>query len=174
MQFSETQKTVFAMLTENTGTHFLDSGGTNGRMWQRNQGKSIQDFANEPEQSVNISNWVAANGNEYTEIERTVSVFHYLSQLELDDLCEPFNDIQDECNNWDADCEAYGVSREAWQMLIDECDPDIKIDRVWNTYNGESDLSQVLQGAWLEVFGEPYVLIQVHGGADVRGGYYNA
>lgn len=29
---------ICEMLTENTGKHFLDSGGANGRNWQRNQG----------------------------------------------------------------------------------------------------------------------------------------
>ena len=35
---------VYEMLTENTGTHFLDSGGEDGRHWQVNQKKSLADF----------------------------------------------------------------------------------------------------------------------------------
>lgn len=38
------EQTIFEMITENTGTHMLDSGGDSGRNWQRNQGKSIDDF----------------------------------------------------------------------------------------------------------------------------------
>ena len=56
-QFTKTQKLVYAMLTENTGTHFLDSGGTNGRRWQRNQAKTIEDFDNEQEQVIEKSRW---------------------------------------------------------------------------------------------------------------------
>ena len=29
---------VYDMLSTNTGVHFMDSGGDNGRHWQRNQG----------------------------------------------------------------------------------------------------------------------------------------
>ena len=45
----------------------------------------------------------------------------------------------------------------------------------FNTCNGDSDLSQVLQGAWLEdADGDSYLLLQIHGGCDVRGGYTDA
>lgn len=40
-----------------------------------------------------------------------------------------------------------------------------------NTYNGEDLLSQTLQYTYFECDGTPYVLLQVHGGCDVRGGY---
>ena len=43
---ADIKKTIYKMLTENTGTHFLDSGGGNGRNWQRNQIKTIKDFQN--------------------------------------------------------------------------------------------------------------------------------
>ena len=42
---------------------------------------------------------------------------------------------------------------------------------VFNTYNEESALSQVLQGAVYYREGCEYLIVQVHGGADVRGGY---
>ena len=41
------EQTIFEMITENTGSHMLDSGGAYGRNWQRNQGKTIDDFKNE-------------------------------------------------------------------------------------------------------------------------------
>ncbi len=44
-----TKKVIYKMLTENTGIHMCDSGGKDGRMWQRNQKKSFNDFNNEPE-----------------------------------------------------------------------------------------------------------------------------
>jgi hypothetical protein len=50
----------------------------------------------------------------------------------------------------------------------------VKVDRTFNTYNGDSDLSQILQGSWLTINDEPYLLLQVHGGCDARGGYTNA
>lgn len=162
----ETKQLVYKMLTENTGKHFLDSGGTDGRMWQRNQRKTMQDFENEDEERYELD-------AKYKEIYRTVSVFHYLTNnLEIDDICEEFNRLQDENDNWDADGDVYGVSTEAYTMLMDH--PDVEIHRTWNTYNGESDLSQILQGASLTIDDEDYVLIQIHNGADARGGYTDA
>lgn len=43
-----------------------------------------------------------------------------------------------------------------------------------NTYNGECLLSQTLQFIYFEYEGDSYVLLQVHGGCDVRGGYTDA
>jgi len=157
---------VYEMLTENTGKHFLDSGGTDGRMWQRNQKKTIEDFENEEEELYQLD-------AKYKEIHRTVSVFHYLTNnLEIDDICEEFNRLQDENDNWDADGDVYGVSKEAYAMLMEH--PDVEIHRAWNTYNGESDLSQILQGANITIDDENYILIQIHNGADARGGYTDA
>ena len=164
------------MLTENTGKHFLDSGGSSNRHWQRNQEKTIDDFMNEEEEVYQIG--FDQNGKA-DEILRTVSVFHYLagsgSNLELDSICKKFNDlnkIDDEL----ADCEPYGVGVVAWNYI--ERFYHAEVDKVWNTYNGDSDLSQTLQGASLKLFVdgqyEDYILIQIHGGCDVRGGYTNA
>ena len=43
----DTEQVIYNMLTENTGTHFLDSGMANGRHWQKNQVKTLEDFKNE-------------------------------------------------------------------------------------------------------------------------------
>ena len=162
----DTKQIIYGMLTENTGTHFLDSGGSNGRMWQRNAKKTMQDFENESEQSYEFD-------FKYNEIYRTVSVFHYLTNnLEIDDICEHFNKLQNENDNWNADGDFYGVSLEAGNFLNSL--EDVEIQRSWNTYNGDSDLSQILQGTTLEIDGEYYFIIQIHGGADARGGYTHA
>ena len=162
----DTKQIVYGMLTENTGTHFLDSGDSNGRMWQRNAKKTIQDFENEDEQSYEFD-------FKYNEIYRTVSVFHYLTNnLEIDDICEQFNKLQNENDNWDDDGYFYGVSLEAGNFLNSL--KDVQNKRRWNTYNGDSDLSQILQGTTLEIDGEYYFIIQIHGGADARGGYTHA
>ena len=36
------EEVIYKMLTENTGVHMCDSGGENGRHWQRNQKKNLQ------------------------------------------------------------------------------------------------------------------------------------
>lgn len=157
----KTKELIYKMLTESTGAHPGDSGGAYGRHWERNQKKSFEDFDNEPEEVYTLykkGKW----------IERRVSVFHYLSQLELDALCDQFNSMP--CEDWDSDY--YGMSRAQQDFLEDN--HEIIWGRVFNTYNGDSDLSQVLQGQWLEIFGEQYLLLQIHQGCDVRGGYTDA
>lgn len=160
-----TLEKLHEMLTENTGRHFLDSGDHYGRHWQRNQAKTLEDFINEPEETISYQRI----GGYF---ERTVSVFHFLSELELCDICEEFNRINEEADEWDNSLDVYGVSWSAWEYLTNFHEVDV--ERTWNTYNGDSDLSQTLQGATLEIDGEGYFLIQIHGGCDVRGGYTTA
>lgn len=163
--YTKTERKVFEMLTENTGSHLLDSGGAYGRHWERNQGKTIEDFEREPEERIELD-------FKYKYIYRTVSVYHFLKDLELCDICEEFNRINEAADNWDADADVYGVSSEAWEYLTEL--NEVEVERSWNTYNGDCDLTQTLQGATLEINGEGYFLIQVHGGCDVRGGYTTA
>jgi hypothetical protein len=168
---SNTEELIFSMLTENTGTHMCDSGGDNGRMWQRNASKCLQDFANEPAELYQYD-------SKCNEIYRTVSIFHFLTNdLQIDTLCFEFNERNTEPKDWDADCKEgssyiYGVGWSAWDYLTEFY--EVEVSRSWNTYNGDSDLSQILQGANLLINEEHYVLIQIHGGADARGGYTDA
>jgi len=164
---NKTKELIYEMLTECTGVHMCDSGMSDSRHWQRNQKKSIEDFENEPEEHI------YKEGN---YIYRDLSVYHYLSELELNDICDRFNRIQSQSDNWDSDFNSnefvYGVSAEAQQVL--EHHNEVIINRSWNTYNYESDLVQTLQGANLTINEEQYILIQIHNGADVRGGYTDA
>ena len=169
-EFTDTQKLVYAMLTENTGSHICDSGGAYGRNWSRNQAKTIEDFNNEQPQAIEKSEWTDKDGKVNTEYERTVSVFHYLSELESDHLCDKFNELNTDCKDWDGDF-AWGVS-QAGADFLELIGMDLKHE--FNTYNGDSDLSQILQGAWLDMDGETYLLLQIHGGCDARGGYTDA
>jgi len=169
-QFTDTQKLVYAMLTESTGTHFLDSGGTKNRMWQRNQLKTIEDFDNELEATIEKSEWTDKDGKVHTEYERNVSVFHYLSELELDHVCDKFNELNTDCLEWEGDI-SWGVCQAGADFLELV---GVESKHQFNTYNEDSDLSQVLQGSWLEMDGDTYLLLQIHGGCDVRGGYTDA
>lgn len=173
MKPTKQQKLIYKMLTENTGIHFLDSGFSNGRMWQRNQKKTIQDFINEEEETYFFDG---------RNLERTVSVFHYLSCLELDDICDKFNRRNNNPKDWEGELpsinnsEIYGVSKRAANWLTENYPVDVEY--TVNTYNHDSDLSQILQYSkieiWLDGQNETYFLIQIHGGADVRGGYTDA
>ena len=86
----ETKKIIFDMLVENTGAHFLDSGGAYGRHHERNAKKTFDDFNSEPEIFYALHTWKDKNNKKRYEIERTVSVFHFLSELEVDEICENF------------------------------------------------------------------------------------
>lgn len=165
---SKIDKLVYAMLTERTAHHLTDSGGIYGRQYERNQAKTIEDFIAEPDEPYVFD---AERG----ELERTVSVFQYLTRYELDDVCDKFNELNTDPPDWEADCDAYGVSVAAWDSLK-EYEPEV--GRVWNTYNEESDLSQILQCADLRLYvdgqEEDYIIVQVHGGCDARSGYTDA
>ena len=163
------QKVVFEMLTESTGTHMLDSGGGSGRHWQRNQKRRFIDFRDEPEATLIL---------EPKYVDAEISVFHFLTAgaldlrteaLELDDLAVEFNALG--CDVWNGDY--YGTSAEQCDWL--DRRGFKPLNDGWNTYNWDSILSQTLQGTTLENSdGDQYELIQIHNGADVRGGYTNA
>ena len=162
------EQTVFDMMTTSTGTHMLDSGGAKGRHWQRNQERSIEDFLSEPE---------AVLSTEYDYPEVTVSLFHKLTSgvIYLDEFSKEFNSLP--CDNWDGDY--YGTSVEQCEWVLtrggDQANKDGSFKDGWNTYNWENNFSQVLQGHDLvNDEDEDYVLIQIHQGADVRGGYTDA
>ena len=167
----DVKKTIYKMLTENTGTHFLDSGGASNRNWQRNQIKTIKDFQDEPEATLSFD----VNGD-YIYLEPTVSVFHKLSKV-LDEckICKDFNAMK--VNNWDSP-NYTGVSKEGESFLNSFGFLKLEDNETWNTYNWDNCFSQVVQGTNLisecSKFGEKYVLIQIHQGADVRGGYTDA
>jgi hypothetical protein len=155
------KRTIIEMLTENTGRHMLDSGGAYGRHWQNNQ--NVDDWDKTP-----VITWDVWPPD---EINISVSVYHYLTSgiLEIDDICKKFNDINVNSDNWDS--EIYGVSKEA-EVYLNSL--DATPGHPWNTYNGECTLSQTLQGCYVDIDGEKYCILQIHGGCDVRGGYTDA
>lgn len=174
----KSKEVIYSMLIENTGSALCDSGDAYGRHHEMNAKKSLSDFEREPSVMPLYEYELPKEGEtvDSTDISPTVSVFHYLtSALEIDSLCERFNRLQ--CKEWDSE-KAYGISekQEAWLLSN-----NLSFGDTWNTYNGENNLSQVLQGCNMNITGNEsnfeypeYVLLQVHGGCDVRGGYTNA
>ena len=158
---SNLEKTIYQMMTTSTGTALCDSGGANGRHWQKNQKLTIDDFKNQPPAILEF--W-----NDWPEY--TVNVFHKLTDgcIEIDELCNEFNAM--ECDVWNG--EYYGTNADQCQWLEDNRF-EVKGEG-FNTYNWGSNLSQTLQGYDVERDGEYYILLQIHQGADVRGGYTDA
>lgn len=178
--FSKGGNIIEKMLKENTGKHFLDSGGDSGRMWQRNQEK---DFEQEPRV------WLDFDDDGIAEPYPTVSTYHYLNEvLDTDSISDELNDYLEDLRKNDVD--AHWV-QECVENIVDavqngEFDEDSELyfakiepafknfDEVVNTYNYENNLSQVLLYSVIKINDEPYTILQIHNGADVRGGYTDA
>ena len=157
----EVKQLIYSLLTTNTGTHPLDSGGVYGRHWERNAKKTIEDFETEPQAVLEAR---------HDDLYPIISLYHYLTRiLELDDLCNKFNALP--VDDWNSE-DYYGVSAAGEQWFKDHgFEP---LGDTFNSYNGDSILSQIIQGETFKVNDTYYCLLQVHGGCDVRGGYTDA
>ena len=151
------KETLQDLFTENTGAHFLDSGGSNGRQWQKNQERNFDD---EPEAKIE---WY--NGKfEYV----TVNTYKYFLQV-LDT-----NSITNEVNAKLRESGAHWTGDVDIETLYSENIEDIEEwGEGWNTYNHEYNCDHIFQGQFIKINDEPYVLLQLHLGADARGGYSN-
>lgn len=166
-EIAETAKRLAAMFVENTGRHILDSGGGYGRNWERNQGRDVQSFLDEP-----VARFVNGyQGSWYIN----VSTFHFLNErLEWDDeLNDHFEDLANDYpdDSWFALMDRF----PKWYSEHTGEDPDSVEFFTENSYNHESPLDQTIQYAQVSQGGEAiypdYIILQVHGGCDVRGGY---
>lgn len=160
------------MLTENTGRALGDSGGAYGRNWERNQGR---DFAAEESATLDVS-W-HREGAEFRP-HVTLSVYHWMNEVllydaEADARWQAFAAERRADDHELAIMEAYGpwLAEQGHEVggIYGEGEP-----LLINTYNGECLLSQTLQFLFLSIDDTSYVLLQVHGGCDVRGGYTDA
>lgn len=171
-KYTRVERQLISMLTENTGAHFLDSGGAYGRAWQRNRG--VKDWNDIPETEVDTDIWTREDKPTWN-ISITRNIFPYLAnRLALDKdttrLNAQFTRFANRKENEDF---GWPQLMEGFIDFLHESNKDIRKQGGGNTYNGESTLSQVLQ---YEIFtndksGDCYVILQIHGGCDVRGGY---
>lgn len=178
-----TEQVIARMLKENTGQHFLDSGGAYGRNWERNQ---IREFENEPESYLEVEGGL--HGGD-TWINYTHNLYHWLKErLEYDEKADTA--FYDWCKETDPDNDKY------WLQLMEEFPKYLKSKGAFiggiygegkpftvNTYNHDSLLSQTIQYMYFTVENNEredcesiledgvYVLLQIHGGCDARGGY---
>ncbi|MCP4708398.1 MAG: hypothetical protein GY869_07230 [Planctomycetes bacterium] len=170
-QIDYTAKVIEAQLKENTGRHFLDSGGHYGRHWQGNQDR---DFAQEPPGTLGFDHYSG-----HPEIGASLNLYHWLNErLEFDyEMQQWFDQF---CEQIDPDNKKHWLElMERFPGHLRSRDPEFKVGGLYgegdpftvNTYNGPDLLSQVIQFLYFEVNGDPSVLLQMHGGCDVRGGY---
>lgn len=127
----------------------MDFGGAYGRNWEKNQER---DFEDEP--CARLEVWGAEDFYIY------VSTYHWLrGRLEYDEKID--QEFQEFAKDRD----------ESWLTLMEDFfDEVLGFDYATvNTYNHESVLDQVIQ--YTHAPEEGIVLLQIHGGCDVRGGY---
>lgn len=163
-----TAQVLHDMLTERTGIHMLDSGGSCGRHWQRNQGRA---FENEPEVVLDAS-W------DYLDV--TINLYHWLKgRLEYNEELD--KRFQEFATTGEMEGESWFACADAFMELLkkESEEEGCPIGGIYgegdplcvNTYNHESLLSQVIQYYYWEDEDGGHVLLQIHNGADVRGGY---
>jgi len=174
-KLTKTEEILARMLRENTGCNILDSGGAYGRSWQRNQGRA---FWNEEPTSLSFRCYERKEGLE-VGIEVTHNVYHWLKdRLDFSPLMDRYFRLfaakeENKDKGWleimedfvkrlseVTDCECVGPFGDGNPMIV-------------NSFNEEDLLSQTLQFmAFSHDMGD-FVILQVHGGCDVRGGYTN-
>ena len=146
----------------NTGSHMMDSGGANGRHWQ-------QGAISETADKVTANVW---DGKiEYLSVETAI---HLDEHLYIDHKAtERFHKWCDE-----RDPNNRESPLALMELYAAETMPDAAVTSD-NSYNWDSPYSQVFQfvaASYDEWYydDEALVLIQMHNGADVRGGYTEA
>ena len=186
-----TESVLAEMLAENTGTHFLDSGGVRdangnvtqgyGRNWERNQGRN---FAAEPSGTVEFCYYPARPEHKMEPsvgIEYTKNLYYFLREnldfdAKMNDKFVRFANRKENKDMYWLECmEAF------WEYLREK---GYKVRGLYgdgepfteNSYNHECNLSQTIQFGYAEIeedggLSETYIFLQVHGGCDVRGGY---
>ena len=193
MATTDSESVVKAMLTENTGRHLLDSGGAYGRHFEENQESPPWD---DPAYDVDChgewsdQGFVVMNVYDHlcSHIGGEPAVSRDLDCVALETALYRYGHSDESERSWLQNMKTFGAAvaeGELSEVLDPALEPEVR-KRVlsvarsieephagsWNTYNGEfHTLSQILQGVTL---GGPYgdfVLLQIHGGCDVRGGY---
>jgi len=162
---NKTKQIIYEMLTEPTGTHMLDSGGDDGRHWQRNQKMSLEDFEKEEYQKF------LDTDTDYPHCEK--SLFHHLVES-----CEFAERETMYFENWiDEDKYHYIDNPEGRTNELESVDEYMterfgQEARCINSYNDECDLSQTIQFVYVgDIYDNDMIALSIHNGCDVRGGY---
>ena len=157
----KTEKIIYQMLIENTGIHMCDSGGKDGRNWQRNQKRTLKDFQNDP---------VITKDDDLI----TKSLFHHLSES-----CEYLPDQTNMLKTW-INTNKYdwiknkdGRSNE-WndvQEFMEKYTHQGKKINCLYTYNEDNVLSQDIQFLYGgDIYESDIIALCIHNGCDARGG----
>ena len=148
----------------NTGRHMLDSGGATGRHWQQ---PAIADDT--PLKTASI--W-----------DGELDYISVNTAIHLDDSLTINQQETKRFHDWASTVDPD--NNKSWPELLDEYTKEVRFGNLLedtdyvingdNTYNSETSFNQVFQ--WWTIGNEygddiELVIIQMHNGADVRGGY---
>lgn len=150
------------MLKENTGRHFLDSGGAYGRHWEQNQER---DYTKEEATILRVK---AEEDGEITELYVMFNLFHFLTaHLDVDEFTEKiereFYEFGEK-EEWD---------REPWEDVLEAFrkEKKIKVKHSDYTYNHDCILTQDIVFWECEFDGEDFLILRIHNGCDARSGF---
>lgn len=156
------------MLQENTGAHFLDSGGAYGRHWERNikLPKDIEYWDNRPD--VTIKAHIYDHDTPRLELDVTLDLYHFLERAleydeEMDNLFQTWDRLHPDLS-YDESMESFIKAGKSRHWKIGEFGSGY-------TYNNENLLSQDFLWHSLDADGEEYIFLQIHNGCDARGGF---
>ncbi len=192
MNDRKTERVLIAMLQENTGRHMLDSGFAYSRHWERNQKR---EFLKETSGCLEIHTSDLENGDTDKWYWWTCSVSTFAFLKDRVDYDPDLNRLYQNYSTarWRKDRPRYSelicmedftdaYLPERWACEVRGLYGDQSGPLTVNTYNHESALDQTLQYRFFEIWDfpsrphleGPYILLQIHGGCDVRGGYTKA
>jgi len=164
--YTKVEQILHDMLHENTGVHMLDSGGKYGRHYEKN--RLIKNFLETPRILIE---------HDGIGVNVMVNIFHFLRRhLDRDDAAERLeSEFYQFANLPENESKFYPqLIREFANKLQTKGWTIIAID---NTYNAETFLNQDFYYALIrppnssEDDESAYIILSVHNGADIRGGY---
>jgi len=160
-----------SMFTEKVAHSMLDSGSHYGYKHEQNEGIDFD--------AVDTVSFDAPRvGDTSKDICFTIDAYNYLKgQLTFNEQAEKWNskirEIRSTCTGDEYPHWTQEVGELLKEWADDECE-DITIGEVYNTYNGQSNLSQVLLYSMAQYDRNYYCIMQLHNGCDIRGGYTDA
>jgi len=158
-KISKTQAIVNAMLVEDTGRSMCDSGDYYGRNWQINRERGIpavpRSLLSFKYDSISVVHRLAAWLPAVLEYNATIQrkFTRFANRVENKD--KYWLEVMDE---YVKHVDGKGIYGDGDSFVV-------------NSYNGEDLLSQTIQYCYWTDDDGAHVLLQVHGGCDVRGGY---
>lgn len=184
LELRDLTQVLQTILRENTGKALCDSGDFYGRHYDIN---SRVDLIHGPEIRTHVYSLADKKVDKrglvkvkLGDVSLTYSLFHFLkSNLTITEESEVENTLLQEkldaITDWWDTSELAQMEEFTQERHDGEEEYGVNLN-AWNTYNGESLLSQVIQYTVYHRAGEyPYgnyfCVLQVHNGCDVRGGY---